>query len=159
MRMARPRDRPGGRAFRCTWDKNTDIYVGIKAAVLFTKGLHCMHWHARVARSVVLALTLLMMQTTRLGHMPVFAVNNAAHSQVPFQVPRSGPRSCQKITLETRQTNSMVGFCAAGPAPDSGLWHQLTGSTHFCKQNVGVGYTRYIYIISILFRVYPVDMT
>ena len=39
--------------------------VGIKAAVLFTKGLHCMHWHARVARSVVLALTLLMTQTTR----------------------------------------------------------------------------------------------
>ena len=39
--------------------------VGIKAAVLFTKGLHCMHWHARVARSVELALTLLMTQTTR----------------------------------------------------------------------------------------------
>ena len=37
--------------------------VGIKAAVLFTKGLHCMHWHARVARSVVLALTLLIMTT------------------------------------------------------------------------------------------------
>ena len=61
--MARPRDRPGGRAFRCTWDKKN--YVGIKAAVLFTKGLHCMHWHARVTRSVVLALTLLMTQTTR----------------------------------------------------------------------------------------------
>ena len=43
--------------------------VGIKAAVLFTKGLHRMHWHARVARSVVLALTFLIMttrtQTTR----------------------------------------------------------------------------------------------
>ena len=50
-------------AFRCTWDKS--IYVGIKAAVLFTKGLHCMLWHARVARSIVLALTLLMTQTTR----------------------------------------------------------------------------------------------
>ena len=59
------RDRPGGRAFRCTWDKK--IYVGIKAAVLFTKRLHCMHWHACVARSVVLALTLLMTQTTRYG--------------------------------------------------------------------------------------------
>ena len=139
----------------CEIEKN---YVGIKAAVLFTEGLHCMHWHARVARSVasVLALTLLMMQTTRYA---LFAVNNAAHSQVPFRVPRSGPRSGQKkITLETRQTNTMVGgFCAAGPAPD--LRHQPTGSTHFCKQNVGVGYTRYIYLISILFRVYPVDMT
>ena len=62
------------------WDKF--FYVGIKAAVLFTKGLHCMHWHARVARSVVLALSLLMTQTT------LFAVNNVAHSQVPFLVPR-----------------------------------------------------------------------
>ena len=91
--------------------------------------------------------------------MDVFAVNNVAHSQVPFRVPRSGPRSGQKkIMLETRQTNTMVGgLCAAGTAPD--LRHQPTGSTHFCKQNVGVGYTRYIYIISILFRVYLVDMT
>ena len=61
--MARPRDRPGGRAFRCT-RLNKKNYVGIKAAVLISKGLRCMHWHARVARSVVLALTLLMTQTT-----------------------------------------------------------------------------------------------
>ena len=94
--------------------------------------------------------------------MPVFAVNNlnAAHSQVPFRVPRSGPRSGQKKNYAGDKADQHHGgllFCAAGPAPD--LRHQPTGSTHFCKQNVGVGYTRYIYIISILFRVYPVDMT
>ena len=50
------------------------------------------------------------------------------------------------------------GSGAAAPAPD--LQHQPQGSTHFGKQNVRVGYTRYIYIIiSFLFRVYPVDMT
>ena len=78
--------------------------------------------------------------------MSVFPVNNAAHSQVPF--PRSGPRGhtladlvraaglgIQEITLETRQTEPMVGGSgAAGPAPD--LRHQPPGSTHFCKQNV-----------------------
>ena len=157
--MARPRDRPGGRAFRCTWDKKN--YVGIKAAVLFTKGLHCMHWHARMARSVVLALTtddpddadnpicMCLLWTTRHTHKCLSESRSHDQGRVPVR---------KKITLETRQTNTMVScFCAAGPAPD--LRHQPTGSTHFCKQNVGVGYTRYIYIISILFRVYPVDMT
>ena len=92
------RDRPGDRAFRCTWDKKN--YVGIKAAVLFTNRLHCMHWHACVARSVLLVLTLLMTQTTRYECVCCeVSVNNAAHSQVPFRFPRSrdsGPRSCQK---------------------------------------------------------------
>ena len=152
--IARPRDRPGGRAFRCTWDKY--FYVGIKAAVLFTKGLHCMHWHARVAHSVVLALTLLMTQTTRYvcvcceqrcTFTSAFPTIRAARTHI------GRSRTCaaaagfgiQEITQETRQTNIMVGGSgAAGPAPD--LRHQPPGSTHFCKQNVGVGYTRYIYI-------------
>ena len=146
--------------------------VGIKAAVLFTKGLHCMHWHARVARSVVLALTFLIMttrtQTTRYvcvcceqrgTFTSAFPTIRAARTHI------GRSRTCaaaglgiQEITLETRQTDTMVGGSgAAGPAPD--LRHQPPGSTHFCKQNVGVGYTRYIYRISILFRVYPVDMT
>ena len=66
--------------FNCEWlDRGTGpeaarldvrgikIYVGIKVAVLFTKGLRCMHWHARVGSSVasVLAWTLLMTQTAR----------------------------------------------------------------------------------------------
>ena len=57
--------------------------------------------------------------------------------------------------LRWRQCKQTPG--TAGPAPD--LRHQPPGSTHFCKQKVGVGYTRYIYRISILIRVYPIDMT
>ena len=131
--MARPRDRPGGRAFRCTWDKN--IYVGITAAVLFTTGLHCMHWHARVARSVVLPLTFLIMttrtQTTlyvcvcceqRGTFTSAFPTIRAARTHIGRS--RAASRACaaaglgiQEITLETRQTNTMVGgSCAAGPA-------------------------------------------
>ena len=98
--MARPRDRPGGRAFRCTWDKCFD--VGIKAAVLITKGLHCMHWHALMASSVVLALTLLMTQTTRYV------------SQVPFL------ESLAVIRVTGRATRTHIGrsrtCAAAGPA-------------------------------------------
>ena len=155
MRMARPRDRPGGRAFRCTWDKKN--YVGIKAAILFTEGLHCMHWHARVARSVFLALTLLMMQTTQYACVCCEQLERSTFTSA-FLSPTIRAVVRKKITLETRQTNTIVGgFCSAGPAPD--LRHQPPGSTHFCKQNVGVGYTRYMYIVSILFRVYTVDMT
>ena len=57
----------------------------------------------------------------------------------------------QEITLETRQTDTRRS------RPD--LRHQPPGSTHFCKQKVGVGYTSYIYRISILIWVYPIDMT
>ena len=128
------------------------------AAVLFTKGLNCMHWHARVASSVVLALTLLMTQSTQ---YVCVCYEQRGTFIMPF--PRSAQQTCaaaglgiQEITLETRQTCSG----AAGPAPD--LRHQLPSSTHhdFCKQKVGVGYARYIYIyrIRILLRVYPKDM-
>ena len=58
----------------------------------------------------------------------------------------------QEITLETRQQTD-----TRRSRPD--LRHQQQGSTHFCKQKVGVGYTRYIYRVSILILVYPIDMT
>ena len=138
------------------WDKC--FYMGIRAAVLFTKGLHCMHWHARLVCSVVLELTLLMTQTTV--------------SQVPFQVPLARSKSGQRghtladlvraqrpawasKKLRWRQGRPTPG--AAGPAPD--FRHQPPGSTHFCNQKEGVGYTRYVYRMSILIRVYPIDMT
>ena len=134
--------------------------MGIKAAVLFTKGLHCMHWHALVARSVVLALTLLMTQTTRyVSQVPFLmslAVIRVTGKAARTHIGRS--RTCaaaklgiQEITLETRQTDT------SSSRPD--LRHQRPGSTHFCKQKVGVGHTRYIYRISILILVYPIDMT
>ena len=129
--------------------------LGIKEAVLFTKRLHCMHWHARVASSVVLALTILMTQTTlyvcicceqRQTFTSAFPTTRAARTH------NGKSRTCtaaglgiQEITLEIRQTNTMVGGSgAAGPAPD--LWHQQPGSTHICKQNVAVECTRCIHI-------------
>ena len=49
------------------WDKY--FWPGLKAGGWFRKGLCCMHWHGREARSVILALisagTLLMPQTHR----------------------------------------------------------------------------------------------
>ena len=65
-----------------------------------------MHWHARVARSVVLALTLLMTQTTRyacvaaLLHIHKCLSESHDQGRVPVR---------KKITLETRQINTMVG--------------------------------------------------
>ena len=147
MRMAQPRDRPGGRAFRCTSTWGKQIYVGIKAAVLFTKGLHCMHWHVRVAHSVVLALTLLMTQTTRARYARVCCEQRGTFtSAFPSPTIRAAFRSGKNYVGDKADQHHggplVGGFCAAGPAPD--LRHQPTGSTHFCKQNVGVGYTRYI---------------
>ena len=121
-----------------------------------------------MASSFVLAMTLLMTQTTqyvcvcceqRGTFISAFPTIRAARTHIG--------RSCtcaaaglgiQKIMLKTRQTNTRVGCSSAtGPAPD--LRHQPPGSTHFCKQKVGVGYTIYIHRISILIRVYPIDMT
>ena len=89
--------------------------MGIKAAVLITKGLHCMHWHALVARSVVLALTLLMTQTTRYVSQVPF-LESLAVIRVTGRAARTHiGRSCscaaaglgiQEITLETRQTDT-----------------------------------------------------
>ena len=140
-------------------------YVGIQAAVLIIKGLHCMHWHARVASSVVLALTLMMTQTTEVCCEQRSTFTSAFPTIRSARIHIGRSRKCaaaglgiQEITLETRQTNTMVGGSStAGPAPN--LRHQPLGSTHFCKQHVGVGYARYIYRISILFRVHPIDMT
>ena len=64
-----------------------------------------MHWHARVARSVVFALTLLMTRKTH--NMPVFAeCLSESHDQGRVPVKK-------KIKLETRQTNTMVGWAAS----------------------------------------------
>ena len=117
-----------------------------------------MHRYARVARSVVLALTLLMTQTTRYV------------SQVPFPLARSesGPRGYTLANLERAQQPAWASKKlrwrqgrptpgAAGPAPD--LRQQPPGSTHFCEQKVGVGCIMYIYRMSTLIRVYPIDMT
>ena len=140
-----------------------------------------MHWHAtmhalacnRVARSVVLDLTLLIMrfmttQTTRYvcvcceqrgTFTSAFPTIRAARTHIGrSHTCAAAGLGIQEITLETRQTNTMVGGSStAGPAPN--LRHQPLGSTHFCKQHVGVGYAWYIYRISILFRVHPIDMT
>ena len=152
--MARPRDRPGGRAFRCTWDikklcghqgsrlvhKGTSLYALARSC----GPLSCTCIDPPDDADNTICLYLLW--TTRNIHKCFSESHDQGH--VPVR---------NKITLETRQINTMVGcFCAAGPAPD--LRHKPTGSTHFCKQNVGVGYTRSMYIISILFRVYPVDV-
>ena len=77
--------------------------VGIKAAVLLTEALPCMHWHAaRVARSfqVVLVLINLMTLTTVTRYVCICCEQRGtlafttSESQVPF--PRSSP---QGITL------------------------------------------------------------
>ena len=116
----------------------------MKAAVLFTKGLHCMHWHASVACSVVLALLwtpwwvtddadipicLSLLWTTWHIHKCLSHYQGRDSRPVRTHIGRS--RTCAAaglgiqelgITLQTRQTNTMVGCsCAAGPAPD--LWH------------------------------------
>ena len=101
-----------------------------------------MHWRARVDRSVVLALTLLMTQTT---DMFVFAGNNAAHSQVPFLVPQTGPRSSDLLSekkLRWKQGRPTPWWAALA---QQAQLHQPPGSTHFCKQKLGIGYIRYIY--------------
>ena len=125
------------------WDKC--FYVGTKAAGLFTKGLNCMHWQARVAHSVVLALVLLSPDDTdnQICLTSAFPTIRVTGRAARTHLGRS--RTCaaaglgiQEITLETRQTDIRRS------RPD--LRHQPPGSTHFCKQKVGVGYARYIYI-------------
>ena len=61
---APPRVRRGGKEAQTLFTKAQTLFTKW-AQTLFTKGLNCMHWHSRVAHSVVLALTLLMTQTTR----------------------------------------------------------------------------------------------
>lgn len=135
--------------------------VGIKAAVLLTEALPCMHWHAaRLVRSfqVVLALINLMTQTTVTRYVCICCEQRGTFTSA-FSTIKSArihigkSRKCgaaglgiREITLGTRQTDTMVGGSgAAGPAPD--LRHQPPGWTHFRKQNVGLGYTIYIHSI------------
>ena len=128
--------------------------MGIKAAVLFTKGLQCMHCGP-------LSCTCFdppddtdnqICLTSAFPTGTIRVTGRAARTHI------GRSRTCaaaglgiQEITLETRQTDT------GRSRPD--LLHQAPGSTHFCKQKVGVGYTSYIYSISILIRVYPIDMT
>ena len=140
--MARPRDRPGGRAFRCTWDKKN--YVGIKAAVLFTKGLHCMHWHARVARSVVLALTASTTETLTSAFPTIRVTGRAAGTHIGSS---RTSRRAQRLAWASKKLRWRRGRPtpgAAGPAPDLQL--QPPGSTHFCKQKVGVDILAYYWV-------------
>ena len=153
--MARPRDRPGGRAFRCT-RLNKKNYVGIKAAVLLTKGLHWMHWHACVARSVVLALTLLMTQATRYACVCCEQLEHGTFtSAFPSPTIRAAFLSEKKLRWDKADQHHRGLLLCSRPSPRlaASNCHQSTGSshcsTHFCKQNVGVGYTRYIYIYTL----------
>ena len=136
-----------------TWDKFFN--VGIKAAVFFTKGLHCMHWHACGPLSCT-SFDPPDDTDNQICLTSAFSTIRVTGRAARTHIGRS--RMCaaaglgiQEITLETWQTNTRR--CR----PD--LQHQPPGSTHFCKQKVGVGCTNYIYRICISILVYPIDMT
>ena len=136
--------------------------VGIKAAVLLTEALPCMHWHAaRVARSfqVVLALINLMTLTTVTRYVCICCEQRgtftSAFSRATITRKDSHGQISQVRSCRLKHTRNYAGnkadqhhggrlrrSTAAGPAPD--LRHQPPGWTHFRKQNVGLGYTIYM---------------
>ena len=145
MERARPRERPGGRTFRC----GILFWQHLKAGCWFRKQLCCMHWHGQVVRSVVLALisagTLIMTQTHRFvcvaceeraggTFTTACPTLRGAKTHIGKSLPcRAADLGVREIALEIRQTDTMVGGSdAAGQAPD--LRHQPPGSAWQCSK-------------------------